>query len=83
MPSASPNGFIISVEQIPASGMPWVVRVYRKVLFFRKRVSSDWFLNELQARTYAEQIAEHLGGGAEVAFLKTRQPGWVFHRPPH
>jgi hypothetical protein len=34
----------------------WNVQRWRKVLWFRKRISSDWFLDLDQALAYAERL---------------------------
>ena len=49
-------------------GAGQIVRVYRKGLLFRHRLSSDWFLDQLQAerfarRTAADLAAEESGSG--------------------
>ncbi len=62
-------------------GSPWTVRVYKRILFWKKLISSDWFLNEKQARQFAEQVAEEMGDHVTVELLKHRTPGWTFHRP--
>jgi len=82
MATFTAGNYTIVLGQIPRAGTPWTVRVYRKVLFFKKRVSSDWFLTEAQARRFAEQLAADLAGEDGVESLKTRQPGWVLHRAP-
>lgn len=78
--SANKNLFV-EVTQIPRSGSPWLVRVYRKVLFFKKLVSSDWFLNEVQARKFAQQLTRDLSSKGTLTDLTQRPPGWTLHRP--
>lgn len=73
------NGFTIAIEQNPAIGTPWVVRTYKRVLGFRRLVSSDWFLDGEQARQFAEQLAGELERGSE--HIRNRKPGWTLHRP--
>jgi hypothetical protein len=34
----------------------WIVRRWTKFLWFRKRVSSDWFINRSQAFAYAKEM---------------------------
>jgi hypothetical protein len=60
-----------------------VVRVYKRILFFKKRVSSDWFLTETQAKQFAELLVRDLERGDGVKYIQTRSPGWVLHRPKH
>lgn len=73
----------VILAQVPFGGTPWVVRVYKKILFFKKRVSSDWFLTETQAKQFAEQLARDLEKGDSLNNIQTRRPGWVLHRPKH
>jgi hypothetical protein len=41
-------------------GAGQIVRTYRKLLFFRRRVSSDWFLDQAQAERFARRVAADL-----------------------
>jgi hypothetical protein len=75
------NGYTVAVEKIEGTGVTWVVRVYRKIFIFRKRISSDWFLDGTQAERYAAQVREELAQGKGVTLLRDRQPGWVLRRP--
>ena len=34
----------------------WIVRTYRKVFFWKKRISSYWFCDEAQARLFAKKL---------------------------
>ncbi len=34
----------------------WIVRRWKKFLWLKKRISSDWFSNEKQARTFAGNL---------------------------
>jgi hypothetical protein len=79
----SDNRYVIELTQTPGNGSPWTVRVFKKTLFFRKRISSDWFLNGDQARRFAEQIARNISEGSTIENLRTRKPGWVLNRPAH
>jgi len=78
------NGFAVQMGQIKGGGVPWIVRSYRKIGFLRRKLSSDWFLNEQQARTFAEQVVRDLEGlESSVEQIQTRKPGWTLHRPAH
>ncbi len=44
---------IIHRDSEPAA---WVVRRWKKFLWFKKRVSSDWFNDEHQALAFANEI---------------------------
>jgi hypothetical protein len=58
------------------------VRVYRNRFPFKKSISSDWFLDGVQASLFADQIAAELGNGRGYENLRDRSPGWTLHRPP-
>jgi hypothetical protein len=64
-------------------GSAWIVRVYRKAFLGKKLVSSDWFLDEQQARQFAEDLKRDIDPSAAVRHLKSRPPGWKLHRPLH
>ena len=76
------GSFIIEVTRTHGAGSNWLVRVFRKMFLFRKRISSDWFLNEPQARKFAEQLTAHLKANGSTTLLKQRHPGWTLRRPP-
>lgn len=71
----------VQLEQPEGAGTAWVVRVYRRKFPFRKLISSDWFLDEAQARRFAEQIAEALRNGTDPQALQRRKPGWTLLEP--
>lgn len=77
------DGYLVSVEPTDTLGSNWIVRVYRRKFFFKKLVSSDWFLDRQQAERFAQQVAVELrlGRGAEAA--ASRPPGWTFRPPEH
>ena len=77
------NNILIELSQSRDKGTPWLVRVYKKAFGFRKRISSDWFLDEHQARKFADQVAKELGSNGSTGNLKQRGPGWTLHRPTH
>jgi hypothetical protein len=37
----------------------WIVRRWKRILFFKKRISSDWFINRQQAYTYAYEMLQN------------------------
>ena len=75
------DAYVIEVEQGKKLGSAWTVRVYRKVLFLKRRLSSDWFLNEEQAMQFAREAAEEVTNGAGL--IQERRPGWRLHEPAH
>jgi len=75
------NNHIVELEQVPGAGSPWMVRVYKRILMFKKRVSSDWFLDEGQARKFAEELARELSDHSTKG-IEERKPGWTLHRAP-
>jgi hypothetical protein len=83
MPDRSVHGYTVRVSETDGLGTTWVVRIFRNRFPFKKRVSSDWFLDGVQANLYADQIAAELANGAGLANLRDRKPGWTLHRPPH
>jgi hypothetical protein len=80
---ANVDGHTVELLQIDRAGAPWVVRLYKKVLLIRRLVSSDWFLDESQARRFAQQLADEIGRPGGTDGIKERKPGWTLHRPPH
>ena len=81
MSDRSINGYTVRVAQTDTLGSAWIVRVYRNRFPFRKSVSSDWFLDGVQAARFADQIAAELGNGKGFENLRDRKPGWTLHRP--
>lgn len=78
----SGNNLFVELTQLKEAGTPWVVRLYRKTLFFKKNISTDWFLNEQQAKTFAERLAQDLRDGGSLTNITQRKPGWTLHRAP-
>jgi hypothetical protein len=76
------KNYSVTVEQSPDAGSVWLVRVYRRGLLWKRRVSSDWFLDPDQARKFAGQLTEDLSGDGNTGNIESRQPGWVLHRAP-
>jgi len=74
------NGYLVELSQVPNAGTPWVVRVYKKRLLFKSRISSDWFLDGEQAKRFADQLGRELGNSGTVALIKGRKPGWTLRR---
>jgi hypothetical protein len=72
------NGYTVSLQQRDDIGSLWIVRTHKKVLFFRKLIGSDWFLNSEQARLFAEQLVADLERGSDL--IRTRKPGWILRR---
>jgi len=81
METTAHNAYTVELEEIKATGTTWIVRVYRKIFFFRKRVSSDWFLDGTQAERFASRLREELAQGKGTTFLQARKPGWELRRP--
>jgi hypothetical protein len=76
------NGITVEYGRVPNAGMSWAVRVFHKKLLFRRLVSSDWFLDEQQARRFAEALVIDLNGNGSLGSLRRRKPGWTLHRAP-
>ncbi len=77
------DGYLVSVEQSDTLGSSWIVRVYRKKFFFKKIVSSDWFLDRPQADRYAAQVAVELRTVRGATLIASRAPGWTLRTPGH
>ncbi|MBK7257573.1 MAG: hypothetical protein IPI01_07170 [Ignavibacteriae bacterium] len=75
------NGYTIDLQQRTDIGCVWTVRTYKKILGFKRLISSDWFLNREQADLFALQLATELERGTEL--IKKRRPGWILRRPAH
>jgi len=76
------SGYSVDVEQIDGLGATWIVRSYRKHPFWRRKLSSDWFLNGEQAKTFADQLVKDLQSPqASSTNIQNRKPGWTLHRP--
>jgi beta-glucosidase-like glycosyl hydrolase len=75
--------YAVVLDQPEGIGTAWVVRVYKKGLLFKKVISSDWFLDEHQARLFAESLAKALQNGADINALKNRKPGWTLPDTRH
>ncbi len=75
------RSFVIRLERIDSAGTPWIVRLMKKGFLFRRRISSDWFLDGDQAKKFAEQLSSDLTReGATVDFIRSRKPGWTLHQ---
>lgn len=72
------NGYTVTLQQRDDIGSLWTVRTHKKVLFFRKLIGSDWFLNRAQANLFAEQLVADLERGSDL--IRTRKPGWILRR---
>ena len=73
------KSFIVELTQDPEKGLPWLVRVYRRTLGFKRQISSDWFLDENQATRFAHQLAKELLANPSGTTVKNRKPGWTLH----
>ncbi|MGB5873533.1 MAG: hypothetical protein WBG80_00210 [Bacteroidota bacterium] len=81
MADTNQGGYQVEVVRIAGQGSNWIVRVYKKLFFYRRRVSSDWFLDGAQAERFAQQLRKDLALKETVQKLKERRPGWTLHRP--
>jgi len=62
--------YFVEISTARGLGASQIVRVYRKVLMFRKRVSSDWFLDPEDAERFARRVASDLAASNNGAALK-------------
>jgi hypothetical protein len=51
-----------------------IVRVYQKLFLFRRRISSDWFLDDGQAERFVRKVAAELAEAEQVPRLKSPIP---------
>lgn len=75
------GSYKVELVEVPEQGCTWVVRVCKRFLFFNIPVASDWFLDEEQARRFAEEMSERLRNGIPIDQIKNRKPGWHLIRP--
>jgi hypothetical protein len=61
--------YVVEVLTPRGLGGGQIVRVYRRLLFFRKRLSSDWFLDQKQAERFARKAVADLAQGKNGASL--------------
>jgi hypothetical protein len=47
---------IIEVSHDDSDPGSWIVRRWKRVLWFRKRISSDWFISKEQAMEFAHEM---------------------------
>ncbi len=73
--------YTVEVNMVKEQGNNWVVRLVKQILFFKRILSTDWFLEEQQARIFAKKLAEQMKSGSDSAGIKNRKPGWVLAAP--
>lgn len=83
MKTPASGRYTVTVDQINGLGTTWIVRVHKKVLLFKRQVTSDWFLDGDQARRFAEQLKGELNAGDGLHGIISRKPGWTLHRSSH
>jgi hypothetical protein len=83
MPTYNTSKHVIDIRQDRGLGSNWVVRVYRKRPLFRKRISTDWFLDATQARDFVDELRSSLDRPETAGLLAGRRPGWILRRPAH
>ncbi len=66
--------YIVEILTPRGLGAGHIVRVYRKQLFFRRRLSSDWFLDRGEAERFARKTAEDLEFQESGALLHPSAP---------
>jgi hypothetical protein len=73
--------YIVTLEYESRLGSNWIVHTYKRLLFLKRLISSDWFLNKEQAERFAHQLAEELKSDGSPSAVQERKPGWTLHRP--
>jgi len=81
MPTYATKKHIVAVTE--GSGSAWIVKVFRKRPFFKKLISSDWFLDADQARRFVQEMLPSLDRDETAGLLLSRKPGWILRRPSH
>ena len=79
----APKGYSVTIDQGVGLGSPWIVRVRKKFLLGKRRISSDWFLEREQAERFARDAARMLETSSGSLLLKKRKPGWTLKRSEH
>lgn len=60
------RGCFIEVLHHDADPSTWIVRRWKKFLWFKKRISSDWFINKQQAFAYADEMKKEYNRHQDV-----------------
>jgi len=55
------NRDYVEVINRPSDAGSWTVRRWKKFLWFKRMISSRWFLDEQQARLFALKLKRELG----------------------
>ena len=63
----------IEVLHHNADPSTWIVRRWKKFLWFKKRISSDWFINRQQAFAYAHEMKGTYTWLQSIAAFKEKQ----------
>ncbi len=53
---SSPSGRIVEIFNSDDDPTMWIVRVYKKILFFKKQIISKWFSKKEDALDFAKSI---------------------------
>lgn len=52
----SASGKVIEILNRDSDPTMWIVSVYKKVLFFKKKIVSEWFSSKIDALEFANNI---------------------------
>jgi hypothetical protein len=52
--------FLVEITAPRGVGASQIVRVYRKMFLFRRRLTSDWFFSREEAERFARKVASDL-----------------------
>jgi hypothetical protein len=53
---SSPSGRIVEISNSDDDPTMWIVRVYKKILFLKKQIFSEWFSKKEDALEFANNI---------------------------
>lgn len=57
---------LIELTHSDSDAGSWKVRRWKRFLWFKRRISSDWFLDEKQALVFAQQLKYDINEGESL-----------------
>jgi len=81
MPTTASGNFFVELAREDNLGSTWIVRVFKKRLLGKKLLSSDWFLDRIQAERFVDDILHSIDETGSEAYISERKPGWTLRRP--
>ena len=56
--SDSGNRKVVLINRLSDPAM-WILYVYKKILFFKKKIATYWFTDKIEAETFAEEYVKN------------------------